>query len=54
MGKTDKELAVDLVISYIESWAQQTQQTGVSKPLFKYESVLRMVADTHETLKKLD
>jgi len=54
MSKTDKELAVEVAIAYIEASAHGKLANGASKQLLSVDSVINVINGTYNTLKNLD
>ncbi|WP_159430383.1 hypothetical protein [Caloranaerobacter azorensis] len=54
MAKTNKELAVEVAIAYIESSSNLKYPNGSSRNLIKLQSVINIIKEVHQTLESLD
>ena len=54
MPKTDKELAVDVAIAYINGTAQSKSPNGETKPLLDLKSVTNVIKGIYTTLEGLE
>lgn len=54
MGKTDKELAVDVAIAYTTACGNRRTSSGQSTPLYTVQQVEEIITHVYNTLGKLD
>lgn len=54
MSKTNKELAVEVAIAYIESSSNLKYGNGASKDLVNLQTVVTIIKGVHQTLENLD
>lgn len=54
MAKTNKELAVEVAIAYIEASSNLRYPNGSSKDPIKLQSVIDIIKSIHQTLDSLD
>ena len=54
MSKTNKELAVDVAIAYIEASSKLVLGNGASNGLVKVDNVQQIIKATYTTLESLD
>ena len=54
MNKTDKELAVDVAIAYINAAAQQHNDKGGSKGLYELKTIEDLIQRVYKILSNLD
>lgn len=54
MSKTNKELAVDVAIAYIEASSRLVIGNGASSGLVKFENVQNIIKNVYSTLESLD
>ena len=54
MNKTNKELAVEVAIAYIEASSKLKHGNGGSRELIPHSSVQNIIKTTHQTLVSLD
>lgn len=54
MPKTNKELAVEVSIAYIQASSNLKHGNGTSKDLISLQSVVNVIKGVHQTLENLD
>ena len=54
MSKTNKELAVDVAIAYIEASSKLVHGNGSSHGLTKFDNVQQIIQGVYNTLESLD